>query len=145
MIMPKLFIIIILFISIYIIPGCGKREKNLEDFSEPLTIEELTAITLQDDLESQIQPEADSSLADGAGGPDLESLPPLGPYKPTVRQIQRALNNAGYYAGDIDGVSGPMTKKAIKEFQEANNLKVDGKVGPNTWSALSRYSGSKNE
>ncbi|MFH1414074.1 MAG: peptidoglycan-binding domain-containing protein, partial [Candidatus Omnitrophota bacterium] len=126
---------------IYIFPGCGKRENNLEDFSEPLTMDELTAITLGDDIESKPQPEVNPPLS----GPDLESLPPLGPYKPTVRQIQRALSNAGHYAGDIDGVSGPMTEKAIKEFQEANNLKVDGKVGPNTWSALSRYTGSTTE
>ena len=66
-------------------------------------------------------------------------LPPPGPYKPTNKQIQTALKNAGFYNGPIDGVIGPKTLKAIKEFQEKNNLKVDGKVGPKTWELLSRY------
>jgi lysozyme family protein len=32
-----------------------------------------------------------------------------------------------------------MTKQAIEEFQKVNNLAVDGKVGPKTWGALSKY------
>jgi peptidoglycan hydrolase-like protein with peptidoglycan-binding domain len=69
----------------------------------------------------------------------LEQLPPSGPYKPTVNEIQSALKSAGYYIGKVDGKAGPMTKKAIEEFQKANSLKADGKVGPKTWLALSQY------
>ena len=29
-----------------------------------------------------------------------------------------------------------LTKKAVKEFQAQNNLKVDGKVGSKTWKRL---------
>jgi peptidoglycan hydrolase-like protein with peptidoglycan-binding domain len=32
-----------------------------------------------------------------------------------------------------------MTRKAIEEFQKANGLEVDGKVGPKTWRVLSKY------
>ena len=49
------------------------------------------------------------------------------------------MKNAGLYAGLVDGKIGPMTKKAIEEFQKANNLKADGKVGLKTWAALSSY------
>ncbi|MBP7216722.1 MAG: peptidoglycan-binding protein [Candidatus Omnitrophica bacterium] len=66
-------------------------------------------------------------------------LPPQGPYKPSIKEIQGALKNAGYYSGAIDGKAGPMTKKAIEEFQKANSLQPDGKVGPKTWAALGRY------
>ncbi|MCX5716492.1 MAG: peptidoglycan-binding domain-containing protein, partial [Candidatus Omnitrophica bacterium] len=45
------------------------------------------------------------------------------------KQIQTALKNAGLYIGQIDGKIGPLTKKAIEEFQKSNGLKVDGKVG----------------
>jgi peptidoglycan hydrolase-like protein with peptidoglycan-binding domain len=69
----------------------------------------------------------------------LEPLPPAGPYKPTAEEIQTALKNAGYYNGAIDGKLGPMSKKAIEEFQKANGLQVDGKVGPKTWLALSSH------
>ena len=57
----------------------------------------------------------------------------------TTKNIQRALQNAGFYKGPIDGVIGPKTKEAIKEFQKANGLKADGVVGKRTWSKLSRY------
>ena len=55
------------------------------------------------------------------------------------KDIQRALKNAGFYAGAIDGKIGPRTKAAIEEFQKANGLNADGKVGPKTWKVLGAY------
>jgi peptidoglycan hydrolase-like protein with peptidoglycan-binding domain len=69
----------------------------------------------------------------------LEQLPPPGPYKPTSKEIQMALKNAGFYAGVVDGKIGPQSKKAITDFQKANNLQADGKVGPKTWMVLGKY------
>ncbi len=60
---------------------------------------------------------------------------------PATRDIQQALANAGFYQGPIDGKSGPLTQDAIRAFQQANSLKVDGKVGPQTWARLSTYLG----
>lgn len=54
-------------------------------------------------------------------------------------EIQKALTEAGFYKGDIDGVVGTKTKAAIRKFQEANDLKVDGVVGPKTWEKLKAY------
>ena len=59
--------------------------------------------------------------------------------KPTPKEIQQALKNAGLYDGKIDGHAGPKTKKAIEAFQTQNGLKADGKVGRKTWKALSVY------
>jgi len=59
--------------------------------------------------------------------------------KPSDRDIQQALKNAGVYSGAIDGKLGPRSKKAIKLFQEQNGLSADGKVGPRTWKKLSGY------
>jgi hypothetical protein len=56
-----------------------------------------------------------------------------------AKDIQRALKNAGFYAGAIDGKIGPKTKKAIEDFQRAKELVVDGKVGPRTWAELESY------
>lgn len=56
-----------------------------------------------------------------------------------TKEIQACLKNAGFYNGNIDGVKGKNTKKAIKEFQKANGLKADGVVGAKTWEALSKY------
>lgn len=55
------------------------------------------------------------------------------------RDIQRALKNAGFYTGAIDGKIGPRTKNAIMEFQKAKALVPDGKVGPKTWAELEKY------
>lgn len=58
---------------------------------------------------------------------------------PSIEQIQAALKNAGLYDGSIDGKSGPKTTKAIETFQEQSNLKVDGKVGRQTWGKLKEH------
>ena len=62
---------------------------------------------------------------------------------PDAKDIQRALKNAGYYSGAIDGKIGPKSKAAIKEFQMANDLTGDGKIGAKTWLKLSQYSESQ--
>ncbi|OLT49152.1 hypothetical protein BJF85_09695 [Saccharomonospora sp. CUA-673] len=49
-----------------------------------------------------------------------------------VRAVQTALNKYG--AGlEVDGSFGPVTDTAVKEFQDANDLTVDGIVGAITW------------
>ena len=53
--------------------------------------------------------------------------------------IQKALKEAGYYQGTVDGVVGPKTRAAIRSFQEAKGLKVDGVCGPHTWDVLKVY------
>jgi peptidoglycan hydrolase-like protein with peptidoglycan-binding domain len=55
-----------------------------------------------------------------------------------VRYVQEILQILGYYRGDIDGYYGPLTEQAVRQFQEANGLAVDGIVGPNTYEALQR-------
>ena len=57
----------------------------------------------------------------------------------TIKQVQRALKNAGFYKGPVDGKMGPSTRKAIREFQKANGLNADGRIGKETWSKLSKH------
>lgn len=49
-----------------------------------------------------------------------------------VKKLQRALKNAGYYDGVIDGYYGEDTVKAVKRYQASKGLKQDGKAGPAT-------------
>jgi Putative peptidoglycan binding domain len=49
-----------------------------------------------------------------------------------VREVQRALQQKGYYNGAIDGIVGPKTKSGVREFQQTENLPVTGKVDENT-------------
>jgi len=55
-----------------------------------------------------------------------------------VAGIQRALQTLGFDPGQIDGVMGPDTRAAIKQFQEANGLTADGIPGPKTQAALAK-------
>ena len=54
-------------------------------------------------------------------------------------KIQKALVQAGYYKGAIDGVIGKRTKASIRSFQKDNGLSVDGRVGPKTWAKLETH------
>ena len=53
-----------------------------------------------------------------------------------VTKLQRALAQAGYSPGSIDGVYGPGTTDAVKQFQRAHGLAADGVAGPQTLAAL---------
>ena len=55
---------------------------------------------------------------------------------PAVTQIQTRLKNWGYYSGDVDGVYGSQTEKAVRWFQQKNGLSADGQVGDQTLAAL---------
>ena len=58
---------------------------------------------------------------------------------PSVIQIQTALKNASFDPGVIDGKMGQKTREAVRAFQKANHLKVNGKVNKKTWSLLKEY------
>lgn len=53
-----------------------------------------------------------------------------------VRDIQAALQLAGFNPGPVDGVRGRQTIAAIKAFQAKNGLSPDGIVGPKTAAKL---------
>jgi len=55
---------------------------------------------------------------------------------PAVTEIQTRLKNWGYYNGDVDGVYGSQTEKAVRWFQQKNGLSADGQVGDLTLAAL---------
>ena len=57
----------------------------------------------------------------------------------SVKKIQLALKNAGLYNGVVDGKIGRDTKKAIRDFQKANGLAVDGIAGGDTCMKLEKY------
>lgn len=54
-----------------------------------------------------------------------------------VREVQGNLRRAGFPL-KIDGRFGPVTDDAVRKFQKARHLPVDGVVGPQTLSALHR-------
>ena len=53
-----------------------------------------------------------------------------------VRRAQRALRRTPNLGLTVDGIFGPATETAVKQFQQGASLVVDGVVGPATWAAL---------
>jgi len=53
-----------------------------------------------------------------------------------VTTLQAQLQVRGFDPGPADGVYGPGTEQAVRRFQQAQGLVVDGVVGVDTWSAL---------
>ncbi len=60
----------------------------------------------------------------------------------SVTALQTALTKLGYYYGDITGNYGALTAKAVKRFQEANGLTIDGIAGSKTIAAINAKAGS---
>ena len=133
--MKRLLSFAVVALMLAALSGCGKKQEMEE--LQPITMESLSTVTgttgaISDFKDQEIKvtaPMAKESLP----------LPPQGPYSPSANEIQTALKNAGFYTGNVDGKIGPKSKKAIEDFQSANGLKVDGKVGLKTWEALGKY------
>lgn len=57
-----------------------------------------------------------------------------------VTKLQMILYQAHLHPGPIDGIFGPETLAAVRNFQQQHHIAVDGIVGPVTWSFLTHQS-----
>jgi peptidoglycan hydrolase-like protein with peptidoglycan-binding domain len=88
------------------------------------------------DIMSQIK----SGDVDGAVNSTFNLVPPMGRISPQVADIQKVLQNMGFDLGStgVDGVRGPYTSNAIKQFQKSAGITVDGDPGPETVKAMNQ-------
>jgi peptidoglycan hydrolase-like protein with peptidoglycan-binding domain len=120
-------------------------ENQLDDHSQDIA-----------QLQSEVERLSSNSQATRASIPlsskDQKTLKPASlvtsetdPYQQILRvpvapkEVQKALTNANYYTGAIDGKLGSGSQKAIKEFQKDHGLQADGIIGKKTWDALKSY------
>ncbi len=89
--------------------------------------------------------QTNSLNVDGLVGPNtwrtLLTLPPYpllreGSRGAYVKFLQQLLESNLYPVGNIDGIFGTRTLSAVRQYQQANGLTVDGLVGNNTWASL---------
>lgn len=63
--------------------------------------------------------------------------------KLSTAKLQSYMKQLGYYSGKLDGKYGPATTAAVKEFQRAMGIAVDGNFGPQSYSTLNKHYASK--
>lgn len=62
-----------------------------------------------------------------------------------VRQVQQQLKQAGYDPGQIDGVYGPRTLRALRKFQRDRDITVTGRLDDQTMQGLMSGGGPHEE
>ena len=122
----------------------GKRPSTKEKTKEEFVLPEIEIIT-KPGADVEILSDDKNKTKSAVPVSPAEVIPAVGEdasiagKKIRIADIQQALTNAGYQPGPVDGKMGPKTKKAVRDFQEANNLTVDGVVGSKTWAKLKVY------
>lgn len=86
---------------------------------------------------ARVQPSQSPSMerTDKRAGSDMDNgRKAMG--RQDVKSAQEALKGKGYDPGEVDGAMGPRTSTAIKEFQQAEGLRVTGRLDAETRTKL---------
>jgi peptidoglycan hydrolase-like protein with peptidoglycan-binding domain len=112
-----------------VVAGCGRStdstDQSAQDQSETSDVPSTTAAV----------PTTRAVPSDQGTRPTLQR----GDEGQWVIELQQALTRHGFVVTD-DGEFGPVTEAAVRDFQAANRLTVDGVVGSATWEALESQS-----
>ncbi len=121
------------------IPNGGWNRVGLAPWVDyGLTGTQQAALTRAEDAEAGTVRAASSSATAAATDPASFYAVKKGCRGGAVRRLQTWLGGLGYDLGGYgaDGDFGAATGAAVRAFQQARGLAVDGVVGPQTWAAL---------
>ncbi len=144
----RLFIFSLLVVFAFTLGGCAtaRKQKDLEIQGLRNQISVLEAQVQNRDQEINGLKEELSRVPEQKAetqGPDKGKSKLEVSAHANVKQIQAALKNAGFDPGNIDGRMGQQTRDALKAFQKANDLKVNGRANKKTWALLKKYLNEK--
>jgi N-acetylmuramoyl-L-alanine amidase len=123
------------------------RDKPLG--GKPFTLV-IGGVTIQDTtqadgtIETRIPPDATTGVLRVGTGDELVQLKlKLGALSPVAnaKGVQQRLQNLGFDCGPIDGIVGPRTRAAVRNFQTKFGLPPDGILGPQTRELLKEKHG----
>jgi len=138
----------VLFVgALAMVSGCTTEERHRYDMTSLQT--QIGVLRSEISRLDQSLRETEAALQaaqEGKKATGVLSLPKSKPayrtpsgFKLSAVDLQRALKNAGYYQGTIDGKIGLRTKKAIRNFQRDQGLVTDGICGRQTWARLKSF------
>lgn len=132
------------FLAVVLMPalllgGCATTGNSNKDLEVQALKNRILALQAENEAKDQQLSKLNDAMQSLSESLDQAQVGVKTKSEPTVKQIQAALKNAGYNPGLIDGKMGKASVDAVKDFQKANNLKADGKVGKRTWELLSKY------
>ena len=108
------------------------------------TITQLTVMT--EELNAELEDDAASSLVEATEESDIfimhdeksATVLPQVIEKLSTTEAQQALKKLGFYYGEPDGSGGKFTTAAIKAFQTAYKISIDGELGTETSAAIQK-------
>ncbi len=117
-------------------------EKAVEKFqkSRGLTQDGVAGTTTLNAIASALRSTGNTSAS--TSGTTVGSALREGSSGTAVTELQTMLKKLGYYYGDITGNFGDLTRKAVRAFQDKENLTVDGIAGTATMNKLRKLTGS---
>jgi outer membrane murein-binding lipoprotein Lpp len=115
----------------------GALQSEVARLDQSVKDSEMALKSAQERGGSQAGVGAGSVLGQFTGGGPIYRTP--SGFELPATAIQRALKNAGYYQGPLDGKVGSGTKDALRNFQRDNGLTTDGVCGRQTWARLKGF------
>jgi hypothetical protein len=134
-------------------PESGQQEQSQQEPRPQVAQQEQQPSTTQGQPPQQNTSGPSQSSAQSQTGPAVGQPQPnqlgqnqqatatsaAGPVKLTREQLQQAqtlLNEKGFNVGDVDGVLGPRTRRAVMAFQRQRGLEPSGQIDQQTATAL---------